>query len=287
MQSSLSKRLLLVVSASAVLAPQWASAGVDNDIPSCYAANKMPVPPPPPDLEVFVLVDQTTSLDAALQNSVRENLGRLIKPQTSFVIATFSEFGQGKYTQVLSAGALEGPIDKKLRDDISVKLLKGFDACLAGQLAFGRRLAAETLNTALAGQSSDLAKSDIMGSLKELSSRVGKSSAKDKIVLVVSDMLENSSVSTFYAKNAVRRVEPEAELEKAKSAKMIGDFAGARVFVLGAGLMQDIAAKNSASATYRDPRTMSALRQIWESYFAAGNARLVDFGAPALLSPVK
>lgn len=281
-------RLTFLAPLLAFLLSALAHAGVANDIPSCYVANKLTIPAPATEMELFVLVDQTTPLDSALQDSVRENMGRLVKPGTAFVIGSFSSFGQGRYMEVLSAGTLEGPIDTKLRDDISVKLLRNFDACMTGQVDFGRKTAAAALNKALSGNQPNLAKSDVMGSIKDLSSRVKQSTARNKIVFIISDMLENSGISTFYANRNVRAVDFAAELKKAESAQVIGDFGGARIFVLGAGLVQEnLAGRNRDSGVYRDPKTMSNLRHFWEQYFARSNAKLVEFGAPALLVPVQ
>jgi hypothetical protein len=278
---------LLAFAAAALLCP-LVQAGVANDIPSCYAANKMKQVPPTTETEVFVLIDQTTPLDDGLQSSVRENAGRLIKPGSSFVVASFSSFGQGRYLEVLSAGTLEANISAAQRDEISVKLLRNFDTCLAGQLDYGRKSAATALNKALSGTSPEFAKSDVMGSLKELSSRIRQSTAPDKIVFLVSDMLENSGVASFYANKNVRAIEPAVEMKKAQEAQVLGDFGGARVFVLGAGLVQENAGgKNKDSGVYRSPKTMASLRQFWEAYFEASHAKLAEFGAPALLSPVK
>ncbi len=263
-------------------------AGVANDIPSCYAANKITLPAPPIERELFILVDQTTPLDAGLQASARENVGRLVKPGTAYVVASFSSFGQGRYLEILSAGTLEVPIAENKRDDISVKLLRSFDACMQGQFAYGQQAASAALNKALAGSSPDFARSDVMASLKELSSRVRLTTARDKLVFVISDMLENSSVSSFYAKRNVRALDPVKEIKIADSAQQIGDFANARIFVLGAGLVQENAGgRNKDSGVYRDPKTLALLRQFWEQYFIRSNAQLVDFGAPALLSPVR
>ena len=281
-----SPRFLAIVACT--LLSSLAYAGVANDIPSCYAANKMKVVAPATDTELFVLIDQTTPLNAGLQDSVRENVGRLVKPGSAFVVASFSSYGQGRYLEVLSAGTLEGPIDAKLRDDISVKVLRNFDACMAGQADFGRNEAAAALNKAIAGTSPEFAKSDVMGSLKELSARIRQSTAREKVVFMVSDMLENSGISSFYASKNVRQIEPGAEMKKAQAASMVGDFGGARVFVLGAGLIQENSGgKTKDSGVYRNPKAITALRQFWESYFVASNAKLAEFGTPALVSPVK
>lgn len=140
--------------------------------------------------------------------------------------------------QVLSAGTLEQPIDESLRNSIGMKVLRTFDACMRDQLDYGRLKAATALKTAFAGVSAELAKSDILSALKELSSRVRQSGARDMIVFVLSDMLENSSISSFYANHNVRAIDPSVEIKKVEAAQQFGDFGGARVFVLGAGLVQ-------------------------------------------------
>ncbi|SMG12491.1 hypothetical protein [Paraburkholderia susongensis] len=258
-------------------------AGTTNDVPSCYAANKLKAPAAVPQQELFLMVDQTTQLDANLKAQVNENLARLVKPGSAFTLAEFSAFTQGHYTDVVTRGYLEQPVAQKDRDDISERLLRNFDACMQGQLGYGRKLAASKFIEIENGATNDLAKSDILASLKDLSDRVRNSPSQDRVVFLVSDMLENSSISSFYAHNAVRKIDPSAELKKVADASLFGDFGGARVYVLGAGILTEDADKTKA---YRDPKTMAALRQFWSSWFEKSNAKLVEFGQPALLSPI-
>lgn len=258
-------------------------AGTDNDVPSCYVANKLP--PPALEREISVLVDQTTVFDVKLQGNIRENLGRLIKPGVGYVIGDFSSFGQGKYAEVISAGVLEPPISEDARNDISVKLLRNFDACMLGQSKFGLKTAANALNKAMSANNPNLAKSDVLASLKEFSVRVRKSRARDRVVLIASDMLENSSISSFYAKQTVRKISPEKELENAKRSELIGDFGGAKIYIIGAGLL--VEDNNNPKGTYRSPEVMGALSKFWSSWFKESNAELVEFGQPALLNPIK
>jgi len=258
-------------------------AGVDNDIPSCYIASKL-VAPAQPVHELFVIVDQTTTFDDKLQSVIRRNVGGFIKPGTAFVIADFSSFSQGRYVEVSSAGTLEPLIDDEARADIGVKLLRNFDACMQGQAKFGMKTAANALNSALSESSSDLAKSDVLASLKELSGRVRKSDARNKVVLIASDMLENSSITSFYTKNTVRQINPEKELKLVADNQMFGDFGGARIYVIGAGLLAEDA--KQAKGVYRSSQTMQALSSFWNTWFQKSNAELVEFGQPALLNPI-
>lgn len=277
-----------VLGGMAAMAAAPAAAGGESGIPSCYAANKLEVPAPRPQREVFVLLDQTTPLDDGLKHAVMDNVGRLVQPGTAYAIASFSAFGQGRYLELLSAGALELPLPESVRNSIGVKVLRNFDACLKSQQNYGRMAAATALQKALAGISTGYAKSDVMGSVREMSARVRQSQAQDKILFLVSDMLENSGVSSFYANQNVRKLDVAAEMKKAEASGMLADLAGARVFVLGAGLVQDLNAKGAGkdSGVYRDPKTMAALKDFWSQYFQGSHGQLVQFGMPALLVPV-
>lgn len=268
--------------------PAWAAG---EGIPSCYAANpKAELAVPTPQLELFVLVDQTTPLDAALQAAVREQVGRLVQPGAAFTVASFSSYGQGRYLELLAGGALEVPIAEARRNSIGTKVLRDFDACLKGQLTYGRNMAATALHQALGGLSTEYAKSDVMGSVRELSQRIRESKAEEKVLFLVSDMLENSGITSFYANKNVRKLDVAAELKKAEAANMLADLGGARVFVLGAGLVQAPGGKGAPakdSGVYRDPRIMETLRGFWEGYFTRSNGKLQAFGAPALMVPVR
>jgi hypothetical protein len=266
------------------------NAEVVTSIPSCYAFFKMQPPSKTPDTELIVLIDQTVILDESLKRSLYDNALRQIAPGSTFIVLKFSAFSQGRYMDVLTQGTLEPLLPQGARDLIGVRTLAKLDTCLQRQDAYGRKLVGDAIKNATDGSSATLARSDIMGALRETSRIAATSNAKRKIVLVVSDMLENSAVSSFYAHNNVRNVDPQRELRKAIDAGMIGNFGGANVYVLGAGLMGDSGTAFSATAgssSYRSPIAMEALHKFWEAYFSKSNAKLIEFGAPALLSPVQ
>lgn len=279
------KTLLLtsVAAACALTLSTMTWAGTQNDVPSCYAANKLNYPTPVLEHEIFVLIDQTTILDEKLQQSVRDNVANFARPGNAFVIAQFSAFAQGRYMDVLNAGTIETPLPEKERNSISVKVLKTFDVCMQAQQGYAAKTMATALNKAMQTSSDSLARSDVMSSLKDISHRVKQSAAKEKIVLVVSDMLENSSVSSFYHNKNVRGIDPAKELTIAEKSDQLGDFGGARVFVVGAGIIPEII----GTKTYRDPKTMAALKTFWHGYFQKSHATLAEFGAPALMVPVR
>lgn len=257
----------------------------NGSIPSCYDS-KLPEPTIAPAVELFVVVDQTTLLDDTLKQSVANQVRPFLAAGNSYSILVFSAYTQGKYTQLLTSGQLNHPLPPAKRNDISKPLLSKFDQCMSRQAGLAAQSVGNALRSSFDGTSGDIAKSDILASLKDIASKVRQSPANEKVVLLVSDMLENSSLSSFYASQAVRKIDPSHELQLVEGNKLFGDFGGARVYVMGAGLLNNLDRK-SKSQQYRDPKTMQALTSFWRSYFEKSQAQLVEFGAPALLNQIK
>ncbi|RJF96003.1 hypothetical protein [Noviherbaspirillum saxi] len=261
-----------------------AIAGQSDAVPSCYDS-KLPTKSVPLDTELFVAIDQSTLLDNALMQSVADNIRPLLAQNNGFSIITFSAYTQGRYMEVKVSGKLDPAMDTSQRNDISKPLLAKFDQCMAKQAQYAGQLIGTALRNAFDGTSSEIAKSDVLGSLKAISLKVRESTARNKVVLLVSDMLENSSISSFYDKGqSVRKIDPAKEMKLAEESQMIGDFSGARIYVIGAGLLSDDANK---SKRYRDPKTMQALSAFWQTYFEKSKGQLVEFGQPALLNPIR
>lgn len=253
-------------------------------IPSCYD-NKLQAPDTVPAVELFVIIDQTTLLDDSLKQAVANQVRPFLSSGNSFSVLVFSAYTQGNYTQLLTSGRLEHQFPLELRNDISKPILAKFDQCLARQPGLAAQSVGSALRAGFGGASGEISNSDILASLKDISAKVRQSDAKEKVVLLVSDMLEHSSVSSFYARQAVRKIDASHELQLAESNKFIADFGGARLYVIGAGLLNNTDPKSKAQ--YRDPKTMQALATFWRAYFAKSNAQLVEFGEPALLNQIK
>jgi hypothetical protein len=279
---SWAKQLILflffsVNSGAAIAAPK-------DLLPNCYDYAKLEIPTSPPAIELFVLIDQTTPLSANLQQAVANVIKPFLIQGNAFSIIQFSAFTQGHYTDVLASEKLGKIIEQNDRNAIGKVQLANFDKCMSVQIANAAKIAGAALRKAYAGTTSDMNKSDILFSLKDISARVSRSAAREKVVLLVSDMLENSSITTFYANRAVRKIDPTKEYSLVLNSDLLGDFTGARIYVMGAGLLSDDT--KLAKGVYRDPKTMQALHQFWKIYFQNSNAELTEFGQPALLNPV-
>lgn len=266
---------------AALLLPATA-ATAENRVPGCYARFPVGLTPAAPAQEIFVLIDQTTALDGPLVATLRENVARLVRPGTAFTIASFSAFERGHHTEVVAEGVVEPPIPADRRSGISVPALRRLDACLRAQGPYAARLALAGLARAQAASAASFAHSEIMAGLKQLSTRVAASSARDRIVIVVSDMLEHSSAASFYARRGLRPIDPAAEIRKVAANRLAANFNGARLWVIGAGILPP----QSADAG-RTIQALNALESFWTAYFRHSRARLMAFGRPNLVLPIR
>lgn len=258
-------------------------AGNDDAIPSCYNS-KISAPRTSISTEIFVVIDQTTLFDDALKQSIADNVRPFLKPGNAFSVTEFSAFIQGHYTEVLVSGKLDAILQQAARDDVSKPVLSRLDQCISAQPRVASQLVGQAMRAAFGGSSNDIEKSDILASMKDVSSKVRQSTAQHKIILFASDMLENSSISSFYANRGVRQINPQRELKLVADNQLFGDFGGAKVYVIGAGLLpEDI---KNFKGIYRSTQTMQALYRFWKEYFQKSNAELSEFGQPALLSPI-
>jgi hypothetical protein len=276
-------RQLFIAAALAMPALAWAQGTANNALPDCIDYAKLPVKAQASATELFVVIDQTTPFQNELKQSIANQIVPLLVGGNSVSVYVFSAYTQGYYTRRLVRASLNPQLAQAVRDDISKTSLSKFDQCLAFQAKSVQQLAGDALRSAFGQSSATIAKSDILGSLKDISAQVKASTAQRKVVLLASDMLENSSISNFYAQNAVRKIDPAKELKVVADNKLGADFGGADVYVIGAGLINETGAKS----TYRDPKTIGALQDFWGSYFQTSNAHLKGFGAPDLLGAIQ
>ena len=251
-----------------------------NDVPSCYKALGIENPDPVSKKELFILVDQTTPLDKNMMIYTYKNMMHFIKNGYAVTIASFSSNANGKYTDVAYSGKLEALLPESAKHDIAKKKLRKYQGCMNGQYKYAKKKATKALVRTLKGANKKLPHSDILKSLDDIAEHLIKpSQAKEKVVLLVSDMMEHSSITTFYSKGTLKKVNTKKEMAKLNKSGYRADFDGAKVYVVGAGMV--------GKKSYRDSKTLKALTDFWQTYFAQSNARLQAIGTPMLLEDVK
>jgi hypothetical protein len=241
------------------------------------------------DYSVSVLIDQTTIADDNLKAKVHDTIASFLRENESATYSlngyVFSSFLAGQYMQHDLKDVLhERSLTESQRNKVVKRNLQAFDSC---QKTKSFTVVDKKLTAFLASAYANdiqLAKSDIMESFKKAGDDIRQSKARSKVVVIYSDMLENSTITSFYASNAVRKIDHTKELALVEKAGMFADFGGAKVYVMGAGLVSE---QGKAKGVYRDPKMMQELKTFWTEWFKRSNAELVEFGAPEMLGSIQ
>lgn len=224
---------------------------------------------------VFILLDETAYFDNISIDQISEGVRNLVDKNTYFYIAKFSAFIDGFYNQKIFDIKVEDNLPKEIEYKTSKSKLNKFKKCLRDQKPYAKKMISSKILEVLQNNELEIPKSEIVNGLKDYSEVIKRNKAKDKIVIIASDMLENSDLTSFYSKGALRNLDFKKELEKVEKAGLFSDFGGARVFVIGAGLTKD---KNG----YKNSKTLENFKDFWQSFFKNSNANLVEFGMPTL-----
>lgn len=250
-----------------------------NDIKSCYDFAKIE----PSTAKVvsgrhlFVAVDGTFSPDINIKKLAHEKVHLFLQPGDKITIISFSAYVKDFYTHVLFSGRLDTDIAD--RDDVSKKSLMTFDNCMAKQAQFVRAKIDTHIKHAFKPNDIDVPKTEIISNLSQvIAPQMAVNEGERRVLLLVSDMVENSDVTSFYSQNMLKTITPEQEIKKVQKNNMFSDFKQAEIYVLGAGWLP------TASKGFRGAQVMVPLKLFWQQYFEASNARLKEFGQPVLMS---
>lgn len=258
--------------------PALGQAGERNDIPDCYGYAKINEHRQPGSgRELTVIVDQTIPMPDSIQRTAWGQISRFVTPGDKVRLYSFSAFLPNQFIQLRFAGELNQPLAGKLRDSIGMQSLRTFDKCVAEQQAFFRKQFGKVFVSTLREASEEIPRSEIFHSLRDIGNDLTRQPADERVILLLSDMLENSDFGSFYTNNRIRDLQPQAELKRVGDKQLFADLQGARVYVAGAGLVtKDI------KQAYRSGKTMELLQSFWQGYFEGSNASLAAFGSPSL-----
>jgi hypothetical protein len=270
-------RFILIALVCSVAHPAFAE---KHEVHSCYDAISIPSAVKPPVVRrLYVLVDQTVVFNTELKQQIDRRIQEFLKPGDEVLLISFSAYARGRYADVLLDGVLDTPLTPRQRFFTGKNLLKSFDLCLAEQNNGLRYLVDNDLLAIFSRSSSDLPNTELVGTLHLLSEQIGREpDSAARFILIASDMIEYSGISDFYARGALRLIDPVVELDRVRKAGMITNFHGAKVYVIGGAL--------STKGDYQPIQQIEALESFWKKYFAESNATLEAFGAPTLVYPI-
>lgn len=272
-------RMLALGLVSLVLAAPAARAETAMLAQSCYKAVNQPSPEPREAL--FVLIDDSVGFDDNVNRRVTDMVVRWLQPGRHVEVLTFAAHISGHYAEVIMSGDVEPVPGDDFTDDLKRSERGKFEHCIRQQLPLARQALAATVQTALSKQDKGVSNSDLLVNISRAANRVAASKAPKKTVLVVSDMLENSTITSFYAGGKVRGIDASAELAKAEKAGVMAEFGGADVFIFGLGYLA--ANGPAAKDTYLDPKRSQPLTQFWKEYVNRSHGHIREIGVPLML----
>lgn len=246
---------------------------------SCYKLVGQPAPAATESLSV--LIDDSVGFDDNIARRVTDMVTRWVQPGRHIEILTFAAHVSGHYAEVVAAGTVEPTPNDDFMDDMKRSDRGKFEHCIRQQLPTAKQSVARVVQEALSKQDKGVSNSDLLVNVSRATAHVASLPMPKKTVLIVSDMLENSSISSFYEGGKVRKIDPAAELTKADKAGLTGTFANADVFIFGLGYLaaQGPAAKES----YLDPKRSQPLVKFWSDYIVKSGGRVREIGVPLML----
>ena len=251
---------------------------------SCYDIYKSTAKPNAAiERAVFVLIDETTLFNEKLQEQIIKNTLSKIAPANNIYIGKFSAFIDNHYNEKVFEFKMDTPLTEDERYYEKKDTLKKIDKCLKDQQGYVSNQIVESIKKSFLNPNENIAKSDVLYALQDFGQNViSQVEAKEKIVILASDMLENSTITSFYAKGATRLIQPEAELNKVEKSNLFSNFDNSKIYVIGTGL---ISSKDN-NKTYRDPKILASLKDFWTKYFVKSSGNLVEMGQPALKNDI-
>jgi hypothetical protein len=252
-----------------------------KEIKSCYELVNVPIESHPvQQRELIVVIDQTVEFSKDIQEDVFKKVLAFLQPGDNLKLLSFSAYVQGQVSQITLTGQMDTRLSNDQRYDIPKKTLKTLDKCYALQTQGLRQTFGKELIKVFAGSSSNIPNTELIDNLNTLSETLySKDTSVKRYMLVVSDMMEHSSLTSFYQSGMLKNFSPEKELAKIEQAGIKMDFKKAHVFVVGAGYTK--------KGTYRSGQSMRNFKSFWESFFAKQNAELKAFGTPMLMNDIQ
>ncbi|WP_300303374.1 hypothetical protein [Ferrovibrio sp.] len=249
------------------------------EVPSCYTIVEAGQAASKAKRELVVVVDQTAKFDAGLQETANKKIQKFIKPGDRVVLVSFSAFVKERYSEVVLEAILDQDIPENKKFTTGKVALAKMAKCLQEQESATRNLVAGHLKKIFDESSTNLPNTEILGTLTMLSREfLSTKKAERQYLFILSDMLENSATTSFYANNKVRRIEPDKEIDKARLANMIGQLNGVEVYIHGAGYTDD--------GKYKSSVEMKAIEDFWGKWIRASGGVLRGYGAPSLFPEI-
>ncbi|MDQ7001964.1 MAG: hypothetical protein Q9N02_04675 [Ghiorsea sp.] len=245
-------------------------------------AEEMPIP----NAALFVIADESVGFDKNMINRANKMIYDWLKPGRYVEIMRFSSGVKGRYTEVVTAGRLDPEPSEAFLNNLKRSTLAKFKKRHHQQLRVAKIKTQKAFLSILKTSNKSVPHSDIISNMKAVSAHIKNFPAQRKVLFVLSDMLENSSVTTFYSSGHVKRIDPEKVIAVSKRLDMMADFGeDVTVYVLGLGYFWK--GEGSSQEKYLDPIRASKIAKFWEMYFEESHATIGEIGKPLMYQKIK
>lgn len=284
-----------------------------QDIPSCYDNKSTQYPPQNSALAaalesrtnkraVVILVDETSVLPEQVQNIAKRIIDNLYKPLSSsadhpgmfFQVIKFSTYTGKNFASTLLKGTLESSVTLKPNVQNNLRttevatltaLLKNLKTCLFQQSKYGLEKSNEAVLATMKNGTSNISNSDILVAMQQAGTIFKTQKEEEKILIVISDMMEHSAYTSFYTKGGdLKEINTKTELANLQKKSFFADLTGVKVWVLGGGYFPNQGTSNAAGT--RNPQHLALLEEFWTGFFKQSKAELKEFGKPELIGPL-
>ncbi|MFC4654148.1 MULTISPECIES: hypothetical protein [Rheinheimera] len=273
--------LKLVVLSCCLLGSCLAYSAERNDIKSCYQHLKLQAPASS-GRELVMVIDETTQLTKELKKEALSHLLRFVQAGDAVKLYRFSAYLPDSHMALVFAGQLETQLSQEQRDSTGQNSLRQLDSCLVKQNQFFQTQIAKRLAASFGDTEKNIAKSEIFYSLQQIGKDWQQSKASEKVLFMVSDMLENSEFTSFYQNNQIKTLDVAKELAIIEKNQLNANFSEVRVYVHAAALVP-----NQVKHGYRSGKVIQSLQQFWSQYFEQAGASLEGFGTPSLTTDLR
>lgn len=229
---------------------------------------------------VVVAIDRTTRLTETLRADAQKALAKALRAGDQIVFVTFAETSRTGHLREVAVLMVDTPPTAAQQRAVPMSKLKPLTNCLQLQLVRARRDLERLTHTLTEPSEGEAARSEIISALRDIGPRLQASGTRERVLVLLSDGLEHSSLASFYAHRGLRKVNAEGELATLKARRGIANLAGVRVYVIGGGL-------HAADVGARESTDLDDLQAFWTGYVEASGGKLVGFGRPALLFPIE
>jgi len=229
-----------------------------------------------PTRALYIVVDQTMEMSDNMPQKIEQLIADWGRPGDLIKVARFSANMREHYPSVEYQFKHEPKPTEKYLFGLRWADKKQLEECLARQEGDSKAAFSKALGQVFAGVNPKTPKTDIFQALKQLSKHMLDNDVQEKVVLLVSDGLENSAVTSFYHKGKIRKIDSRKEIAKLRRQGLVSHWAGARIYMYGLGLPPK-------KQKYMDMNTAKALSKFWEHYFVEGEAKVAALGSPELL----